>query len=218
MGVSRTLTFKPHRGSRVGLTAANHAKCNARADCSPTITCCMKRLWLPDPAILRRGEVLPCAVCMPSSSAPARQLIAQYHRRRCSTPIKQCRTAAMENRDEQRADDPTIVVEGGLPRAAVVGVLGGGQLGKMLAMEAVRPPFPSRPPALFAPNPAGWTGPHGAWSLIARQTLAATVAGAHGRRVPSARPTAGLPGILGGSSGVSCSNARHCCGLEACTV
>ena len=28
----------------------------------------------------------------------------------------------------------------GLPRAAVLGVLGGGQLGKMLAMEAVWPP------------------------------------------------------------------------------
>ena len=29
----------------------------------------------------------------------------------------------------------------GLPRAAVLGVLGGGQLGKMLAMEAVCAPF-----------------------------------------------------------------------------
>lgn len=53
----------------------------------------------------------------------------------------------MESRGEQRADDRTVVVQGGLPRAAVVGVLGGGQLGKMLAMEAVRfcpsPPPPS---------------------------------------------------------------------------
>lgn len=33
---------------------------------------------------------------------------------------------------------PTSISEGGLPRSAVVGVLGGGQLGKMIAQEAVR--------------------------------------------------------------------------------
>lgn len=31
-----------------------------------------------------------------------------------------------------------MIAEAGLPRTAVVGVLGGGQLGKMLALEAVR--------------------------------------------------------------------------------
>src|SRR5690349_7748727 len=34
-------------------------------------------------------------------------------------------------------DDSTQITATGLPRAAVVGVLGGGQLGKMLAQEAV---------------------------------------------------------------------------------
>ena len=33
--------------------------------------------------------------------------------------------------------DSTKVVDTGLPRTAVVGVLGGGQLGKMMAQEAV---------------------------------------------------------------------------------
>jgi phosphoribosylaminoimidazole carboxylase len=36
------------------------------------------------------------------------------------------------------ADAPTAVAPGGLPRSAVVGVLGGGQLGKMLAQEAAK--------------------------------------------------------------------------------
>eukprot|EP00884_Botryococcus_braunii_P000738 jgi/Botrbrau1/10665/Bobra.53_2s0021.1 len=33
---------------------------------------------------------------------------------------------------------PTLISDGGLPRAAVVGVLGGGQLGQMLAQEAIK--------------------------------------------------------------------------------
>lgn len=37
----------------------------------------------------------------------------------------------------QQSDAPTKVVDTGLPRTAVVGVLGGGQLGKMMAQEAV---------------------------------------------------------------------------------
>lgn len=35
------------------------------------------------------------------------------------------------------AETATKVVDSGLPRTAVVGVLGGGQLGKMLGQEAV---------------------------------------------------------------------------------
>ena len=106
----------------------------------------MQALWLPDPAILRRGEVpqrLGASCMQLSAKVPPRQLIAQVHGRRM--PVRECRAAATTSLNRgQPADDPTIVVEGGLPRAAVVGVLGGGQLGKMLAIEAVRllPPAP----------------------------------------------------------------------------
>ena len=43
----------------------------------------------------------------------------------------------------QHQDNPASI-GGGLPRTSVVGVLGGGQLGKMLAQAAVRPRSCSR--------------------------------------------------------------------------
>ena len=123
----------------------------------------MKALWLPDPAILRRGEVpsVPSAACKLSSAPFARQPPSVHRCGRRRTFARERRAAAMESRNERRTDDPTIVVAGGLPRAAVVGVLGGGQLGKMLAMEAVRfrrPPSPAgsgpcRPPCLSRTSP-----------------------------------------------------------------
>lgn len=45
---------------------------------------------------------------------------------------------------------PTKVVETGLPRTAVVGVLGGGQLGKMLGQEAVSVGRVGRPRAMHS--------------------------------------------------------------------
>ena len=59
------------------------------------------------------------------SSAPRRRAMAE--RQQAVT----CQAAASQ------ADAPTKVVDTGLPRTAVVGVLGGGQLGKMMAQEAV---------------------------------------------------------------------------------
>ena len=111
----------------------------------------------------------------------------------------------MESRGERRADDPTVVAQGGLPRTAVVGVLGGGQLGKMLATEAVRiapplPPCPRAPPDSLSPRCQ--TCPQRMAIVVWLKHVPGST-GAHGRGVSSARPAARLPGVVGGSSGVS---------------
>ncbi|GBF89664.1 phosphoribosylaminoimidazole, chloroplastic-like [Raphidocelis subcapitata] len=58
----------------------------------------------------------------------------------CRAPRAAMRRAAAASKQpaaaDARADDPTHVSEAGLPRTAVVGVLGGGQLGRMMALAA----------------------------------------------------------------------------------
>ncbi|KAK9833247.1 hypothetical protein WJX84_000328 [Apatococcus fuscideae] len=61
------------------------------------------------------------------------------------------------------ASDPTSISEGGLPRTTTLGILGGGQLGKMLASEAARmgvavkvlDPTPNCPAAVVAEQVVG---------------------------------------------------------------
>ena len=132
---------------------------------------------------------------------------------------------------EQRAAGPTVVADGGLARSAVVGVLGGGQLGKMLAMEAVRRrprPFPATPAASLPPHarrqvvlarlrsahlpchPGGLLAascPAPGCACAApistlRPNVRELLAGADGGGVPGARPDAGLPCIHSGPPGV----------------
>ena len=120
----------------------------------------MRALWLPDPAILRRGEspLCPGVKCMMHVRGTSRQLSGHASGRRTAAAQERM-TAASSAVPDRRADDSTIVVDGGLPRSAVVGVLGGGQLGKMLAIEAVRdatiagPPHSSHP-AHLSHNPS----------------------------------------------------------------
>jgi len=68
------------------------------------------------------------AVRSAGSSAPRRRAMAE--RQQAVT----CQATASQS------DAPTKIVDTGLPRTAVVGVLGGGQLGKMMAQEAVSGP------------------------------------------------------------------------------
>eukprot|EP00798_Chlamydomonas_sp_ICE-L_P032526 gene32526-17239_t len=50
--------------------------------------------------------------------------------------LKPCRVAASEKPSVAVLNDPTSVSDNGLPRSTVVGVLGGGQLGRMMALAA----------------------------------------------------------------------------------
>jgi hypothetical protein len=140
--------FKLHEGSRLGLVSMASEVCVTTTLLN--LINLMRALWLPDPAILRRGEspFWPGVKCMMNAGCTSRQSNVHAFGRR--TPAAQGRMAAASVAEtDRRADDPTIVTEGGLPRSAVVGVLGGGQLGKMLAIEAVRPgPGPPANPLL----------------------------------------------------------------------
>ena len=107
----------------------------------------MVGLILPDPATLRipshHQQVVP---------GPPQALLTAG--RRPSPLSGRERTVMSEPQTSGRAqrargaslrvhalsDGPTEIAEGGFPRSAKVGVLGGGQLGKMLAIEAVCPP------------------------------------------------------------------------------
>lgn len=52
--------------------------------------------------------------------------------------VQSARMSPREAKCQAGARSEAVVVPGGLPRDAVVGVLGGGQLGKMLGTDAVR--------------------------------------------------------------------------------
>lgn len=112
----------------------------------------MVGLVLPDPGSLR---VPRCNFAQ--QSAPQAQPLSLSGRRTSSTRKlanamqrqQTCRSSRRERvvslRVKAMSDDPTLITEGALPRSAVVGVLGGGQLGKMLAIEAVSNPRPLPP-------------------------------------------------------------------------
>ncbi len=75
--------------------------------------------------VLRRGAAQ--AACRPASGAAMRKHVITC----VASPPEPTAAAAAAS------DVPTKIASNGLPRSAVVGVLGGGQLGKMLAQEAV---------------------------------------------------------------------------------
>lgn len=80
------------------------------------------------------------AAARPQSLA-ANQAVQMQHAGAASAPASATRPArrplARRVTCSAASEAPTKVVETGLPRTAVVGVLGGGQLGKMLGQEAV---------------------------------------------------------------------------------
>lgn len=83
-----------------------------------------KQLAAARPQSLAANQAVQCQPCG-AASAPAGS------RRPVRRPMQRRVVCAAA------PEAPTKVVDTGLPRTAVVGVLGGGQLGKMLGQEAV---------------------------------------------------------------------------------